>query len=271
MTKRNFVVRVTAIHVITYILCGIGFSFLFDYEALFKLDKVDTYMRSYDGASVLIGPIVQVFRGLLFGIILLFMKDIFVGKKYGWLRLWLVIVIVGIVNIPGAAPGSIEGMIYTQIPLQFHLKMSPEVWVQTLLFSYFVAKSPKEKNPHSFLQVNKHSFITTILAGVLFSLSGIILTFFLKADVFAGTTDSGAFVVMFVGLTIVFLTTKWYVATPSNRKLMFLALIYYIVLAIFPTIYNYIVNSPFKSMLSLVINATPVIVLVVYQRLNVKY
>lgn len=260
----RFVMRVTVIHVITYILCGIIFSYLFDYQTLFQLEKVQAYMRSYDGVSTLIGPIVQVIRGLLFGVILLLLRNVFVGKKYGWLRLWAIIVVIGIINIPGAAPGSIEGIIYTQIPLQFHLMMSPEVWIQTLLFSYFVAKPKNEKKPNRMIAANKTSFMTVVFAGIMFSLSGIVLALIIKADILAGTTDLGAFIVMFVALAIVFFTTKWYISTPSAKNMIIISIIYYIALAVLPTVYNYLANSAFKSPVSLIINIIPIIVLVSY-------
>lgn len=67
-----------------------------------------------------------------------------IQKKYGWLRLWA---IIGIINTPGPAPCSIEGLIYTQLPLELYIKGAPEIPVQTLLFSYLVANSEKLKFP----------------------------------------------------------------------------------------------------------------------------
>lgn len=258
----RFVGKVAFIHVLTYIVCGILFSYLLDYESLFQLDSIHAFMHSYDGNSVLIGPLVQVFRGLLFGLVLLIIKNVFHDKPYGWLRLWAVLLVIGVINTPGAAPGSIEGMIYTKLPWSYHFIMSPEVWLQTMLFSYFVAKPPKKTD--SFFQLHKQSFMTTILAGVLFSLSGIVLSFILKVDVYTGTKDLGAFGVMFVALAIVFFSTKWYVNGPAPRKLKLLGILFYIALAILPTLYNYLVQSPFQTLYSLGINAVAVIILVLY-------
>lgn len=261
--KLKFIGRVTIIHITTYILCGMVFSTLFNYQKLFLLENVESFMRPFGGISTLIGPLVQVIRGVLFGIVLLFIKDIFVGK-YGWLKLWSVIAIIGIINTPGPAPFSIEGIIYTQLPLEFHMKGAPEILVQTLLFSYFVAKPKKAKHRNKFVEENKVAFIAAMIAGIGFSASGIILTLILKADIMAGTNDAGAFIIMFIAMFAVFLTTKWYCKTDKKFKAIILAVVCYIVIAIMPTMYNFIVNSPFKSLLSLAINVVPVVIILLF-------
>ena len=56
--------------------------------------------------------------------------------------LWLVLVVVGILGTFGPAPGSVEGMVYTTLPLRFHLESLPEIVVQALalatLLGYWV-------------------------------------------------------------------------------------------------------------------------------------
>mgnify|MGYP000999960545 CR=1 FL=1 len=162
--KLKYIGRVTILHITTYILCGIVFSTLFNYRELFLLENVKYFMRGYDSISIMIGPLVQVVRGLLFGIALLLIKASFDGK-YGWLKLWVVIAIIGIINTPGPAPFSIEGLIYTQLPLEFHIKGAPEILLQTLLFSYLIAKPKKEKLQIKFIEDNKISFIAAMIPG----------------------------------------------------------------------------------------------------------
>ncbi|NMA68905.1 MAG: hypothetical protein GX958_05755 [Desulfitobacterium sp.] len=255
--------RVTFIHIATYILCGIVFSMLFDYESLYALEGVKSFMRPVSGESAILGPLVQVVRGMLFGVVLLLGKELFTSK-YGWLKLWLFILILGIINTPGPAPSSIEGMIYTQLPLEFHLNHAPELIVQTLLFSYLAAKPRKPRYSNSFIEKNKTPFITSILAGFGISLSGIVLTLILKLDPLAGTKDIGAFVVMFAAMLITYFATKWYCTWVTTAKTIIMAFVYYLAVAVMPTVYNFMVDSPFKSLLPLAINIVPVVIMLLY-------
>lgn len=259
----KFIGRVTIVHITTYILCGIVFSAMFNYQELFLLENVKSFMRPFGGISNMIGPFVQVVRGALFGIVLLFIKDFFV-EKYGWLKLWALIVVIGIVNTPAPAPFSIEGFIYTQLPLEFQFKGAPEILVQTLLFSYFVIKPKTEKQQNKFIEKNKIALIISIIAMIGISVSGIVLALLLNVDIMAGASDVGAFIVMFISMFIVFLITKWYCNKGTKIKAVILAIIYYIAIAIMPTTYNFIANSPFKSPLSLVINIVPTVIMMLF-------
>ena len=255
----KFVIRMMVIHVLTYLLCGVVFSALFDYTALYQQENINTFMRAVGSASSLIGPVMQVVRGLLFGLILLLLKDSIIGKKYGWLKLWAIIVGIGIINTPGPTPCSIEGIIYTQLPLEFHIKAAPEILLQTLLFSLFVANPGNFKFPG--LRENKIPLISTVLAGAMFSLSGVILSLILHLEMTAGITDIDAFVIMFVAVISVFLVCKWYLSTTSRLKHLVLPLCCYTVLAIMPVVYNYMTRSLFASWLPLGINVIPVIII----------
>ena len=57
------------------------------------------------------------------------------SRKHGWLTLWAVLAIVGVISPFGAAPASIEGMIYTTLPLWFHINGLPEILLQSLLLA----------------------------------------------------------------------------------------------------------------------------------------
>jgi MFS family permease len=244
---------------VTYIFCGIVFSTLFNYQELFALENVRYFMRGYDSVSIQIGPLAQGVRGILFGIVILLIKDSLEGR-YGWLKLWGIIAIIGIINTPGPAPSSIEGLIYTQLPLEYHLKGAPEILVQTLLFSYLVAKPRRTKQRSKFLEANKIPLTATVLTGMGFSIFGIVLALMLKVDLMAGASDMGAFFVMFVAMAMVFFITKWYSDTDIEHKKIILALVYYIAMAVMPTTYNFLTDSPFKSILSLIVNIVPTLI-----------
>jgi hypothetical protein len=137
MTAPMFVARTTVIHVVTYFLAGLVFSNLLDYRAAFEQPVIRDYMVEYGSTALYIGPIVQVVRGVLFGLVLLpFRRSL--DSRLGWLWLWLLVIVVGVVSTPAAAPSSLEGLVYSQIPLWYHLFGLPEMLMQTLVFSVLV-------------------------------------------------------------------------------------------------------------------------------------
>lgn len=265
--KVKFVMKATVAHFVSYLICGLIFSKLFNYEVLFKLDNVQYFMRDAYGNSSLIGPFVQILRGAIIGCILLILKDNVLKKKNSWLYFWIIFAGLGIICTPGAAPASIEGIVYSQLPLEFHLKTAPELIVQTLLFSLWVTGDFKFKISEKF----KIPVIVTAISGVGFSIGGIILALVLKVDVMASASDPFAFIVMFIALLIVFFMTKLYV----NSRKRWLVFIYYAVcyisLAGLPTAYNYLTNSLLKSPLSLIFSGLPVIVIGIYLSFKKKY
>lgn len=145
VTPWQYVTKITIYHVVTYIVCGIIFSSLFNYSELFNEGCMRYYMQPIASTNTLMGPLLQVVRGLLFGLVLLLLREYIRTEKLGFLKLYAILLVVGIINIAGAAPSSIEGLIYTQVPLIVHLKMAPEVMVQTFLFAWWVSTIDKPK------------------------------------------------------------------------------------------------------------------------------
>ena len=134
----TFFLRISSSHMITYFIMGIIAASLLDYKEVFENPPFSYLMKPFDSSWVAVGPVLQIFRGLVFSIALWFFKDNFLLKKYGWLKLWGVIVGLSILSTVGPAPGSIEGLIYTKIPVISQLKGYIEVLPQTLFFSLLV-------------------------------------------------------------------------------------------------------------------------------------
>lgn len=80
----------------------------------------------------------EVFRGLLFALVLWPIRDSFLEGKKGWLKLWFLFIGLAILGTAGPSPGSLEGMVYTQLPIGYHLWGLSEVIIQTMLFSLTV-------------------------------------------------------------------------------------------------------------------------------------
>jgi hypothetical protein len=105
-------------------------------------------MRQTNDPLVAAGPAFQLVRGFLFGIVFYTLRDLVFPNKRGWLTLWLVLVIVGILAPFAAAPSSIEGMLYTVLPMWFHIANFPEIFIQSAALAwltYYWVNHPEKK------------------------------------------------------------------------------------------------------------------------------
>jgi hypothetical protein len=133
-----FMWRLTAVHVITYFLIGLLSMNVFNYQDLFTSGNLGIIMKPIDSPWVALGPGLQVLRGLIFAIVLWPFKAVFLLKKYGWIKLWLLFIGLSILSTFGPAIGSIDGIIYTTIPLHQQLMFLPELVIQSFLLSFFI-------------------------------------------------------------------------------------------------------------------------------------
>jgi hypothetical protein len=130
-----FAWRVVSLHMITYFLAGLGAFFILDYRQVFETTELRYLMLPTTSPWVAAGPALQVIRGLLFAAILYPLFGEFMRRSRGALLLWSLFVGLAILGTAGPSPGSLEGVIYTKLPLRLHLLGLPEVLLQTLLFS----------------------------------------------------------------------------------------------------------------------------------------
>jgi hypothetical protein len=140
--------KTTLVHTVTYFLIGFISFTLFDYSAKYADPVVANLMRQTDHPLVAAGPLFQILRGFLFGVVLYAMRDYIFPSKRGWLVLWLVLTVVGILSPFGAAPSSIEGMLYTVLPAWFHLAGFPEVFLQAgalAFLTHYWVNHPEKK------------------------------------------------------------------------------------------------------------------------------
>src|SRR5512142_1609609 len=137
-TFLNFAGQVIVVHTLTYFVAGVIASNVFHYGALFEMPVIRDYMLPIAQHNVLIGPLLQPVRGLIFAFGLWPIRRLLIEHKHGWLVLWGLLVTVGILSTPAAAPGSIEGVLYTKLPLWYHFIGFPEILLQTLVFSIWL-------------------------------------------------------------------------------------------------------------------------------------
>ncbi len=132
----SVILKTAVVHTVTYFVTGLLSFTLLDYTRRFSDPIVAGFMRQSNDPWVASGPAFQVLRGVLLGAVFYPLREIVFARKDGWLVLWAVLVVVGILAPFGAAPSSMEGVIYTILPLGFHLMGLPEVLIQALLLAF---------------------------------------------------------------------------------------------------------------------------------------
>ena len=143
----TFLWRVTAAHITTYFLAGVCAYYFLNYRELFETPPFSSFMKPTTSLTVAAGPALQLIRGCIFSMALWPFRHVFLDTKYGWLKLWGLLVGLSILSTTAAAPGSVEGFIYTTIPVKKQVIGYFEVMPQTLLFSlivYYWYKKPRK-------------------------------------------------------------------------------------------------------------------------------
>ena len=265
VSNSRYVLKVTIYHIITYIVAGIIFSSLFNYRELYQLGNTAYFMRPFDSTSSFIGPVFQILRGILFGVICLLFRPYIIEDKHAFIKLFLIILVIGIINTPGPSPGSIEGIIYTQLPWQLHVFGLPEVIIQVFAFSYLVAGI--DKKTILFPKDITTSLIAAIIVVICYSIGGVVLSSMIGVDVTSQAGNNAAYITLLIIGLIIFGITWFYL---RHRKLAIAYyLLCYLILAVYPTVSNYMTDSIYKSPWTLVINAVPIVLIWLYlKRIN---
>lgn len=135
-------------HSVTYFFMGILASTFLNYAERFARPEMACWMRQLDDPLIMAGPLLQPIRGLIFALAFYPLREILFGRKSGWLMMWWLLVALGILSTFGPPPGSIEGMIYTRIPILDQLVGWLEVVPQALLLSvilFYWVNHPEKK------------------------------------------------------------------------------------------------------------------------------
>ena len=120
-------------HTLTYFVIGALAAHYLHYGEAFA--RPDSGMRQITDPWVMAGPLFQPLRGLVFASVFYPLRGCLFGKKHGWLVMAWILIAVGILSTFGPASGSIEGMIYTPVPIRFQLRGWLEVVPQAVLLS----------------------------------------------------------------------------------------------------------------------------------------
>jgi magnesium-transporting ATPase (P-type) len=120
-------------HSITYMIMGaLAFHFL-HYAELLK--NPNSGMKPVTSLWLILGVPLQVFRGVLFASVFYFFRERLFGRENGWLLMAWMLVGIGILGTFAAPPGSLEGFIFTTVPIAMQLRGYLEIVTQALLLS----------------------------------------------------------------------------------------------------------------------------------------
>ena len=151
----GFAARMIVAHFLTYFFIGLlfyvsGLNVIVYYEQ-HPQALINALCRDTSSLLVTAGPLFQLLRGFIFALALYPFRTVLLERKFGWLYLWGIFLALAIFAPASAAPGSIEGFVYTNLPISFHLIYVPEIILQTLAFAWlFVAW---EKHPATKLTI----------------------------------------------------------------------------------------------------------------------
>ncbi len=148
ITLFGLIIKTSVVHTITYFLMGLlAYGFLGYTERFAEADMV-SWMRQTSDPIVMAGPLFQPLRGIIFALAFYPLREILFSRKNGWLVMGWLLVALGVLSTFGPTPGSIEGMIYTILPISGQLTGWLEVIPQALLLSailHYWVNHPEKK------------------------------------------------------------------------------------------------------------------------------
>ena len=167
---RSILYRTIISHTVTYFATGVIAAILLDYSTRMIRPDVAPIIRKITDPILMAGPLFQPFRAALLAIVFYLLRDVLFSNRKGWLIMWCMLVVIGILTPFSASWGGVEGMIFFKFPLWDHIVGWPEVFSQTLLLSVILTywvNHPKSKRLGVILLVG---FILAMLLPIIFLL-----------------------------------------------------------------------------------------------------
>jgi hypothetical protein len=134
----SILVKAVVTHTVTYFVAGLVAFTLFDYPQLLAKTGLRELMRPTTDLRTRAGPLYQPVRGLILGICFAILREPFFVPARGWVTMWITLLCLGVFGTFGPTLASIEGMVFTKIPLRTQLTGLPEILVQSFSLSVVV-------------------------------------------------------------------------------------------------------------------------------------
>jgi hypothetical protein len=270
----GFAVRAMVVHTVTYSIFGLLASQVFGYARVFELEAIRDFMRPLDSPFVLAGPMLQPLRGLVLALGVWPLRGFLLEHRRGWLILWGVFLAFGILGPPGAAPGSMEGVIYSKLPLWYHLMGLPEIGLQTLAFSVvLLGWEGRATDPARAVRSPAHPALTEFVKALMaacFAWMGYAIGGLLSARLVRRTIDlhraagdvrtQMMFVVAFAAnLVAVLAFARWW--RPRRPPLWGVFLAFWALDTLVPWAYQAVFAHPSRPHLALLLGFFPAVIL----------
>ena len=138
ITLPSLTMKTIVVHTVTYFIAGILAYTINDYKTMYAQPPLSYLMRPTTDPIVMGGSLFQPIRGVLFALAFYPLRSILFERPRGWLTLWWLLLALGVLSTFGPAFGSVEGLIYTTLPIRAQLLGLWEVVLQSFLFSFLL-------------------------------------------------------------------------------------------------------------------------------------
>jgi hypothetical protein len=138
ITLPSLTLKTIVVHTVTYFIAGILAFTINDYKTMYAQPPLSYLMRQTNDPIVMAGSLFQPIRGVLFALAFYPLRGILFDRPRGWLTLWWLLLALGVLSTFGPAFGSVEGLIYTTLPIRAQLLGLWEVVLQSFLFSFIL-------------------------------------------------------------------------------------------------------------------------------------
>lgn len=132
------IIKTSIVHTVTYFIAGVTAMTLLSYGE--SMGTGTSIFKPISDPIVMAGPLLQPIRGVVFALAFYPIRHTLFGTNLGWLKLWGLLVALGILSTFGPAPGSIEAMIYTnlEISVSTYVEVVPQAFAFAGILYYWI-------------------------------------------------------------------------------------------------------------------------------------
>ncbi len=162
----DLALKTIVVHTMTYSVMGMLAFTVLNYAREFARPELACWLRQTSDPVVMAGPLFQPIRGFIFALVFFPLRNVLFADKFGWLVMSWILIGVGVLSTFGPTPGSVEGMIYTRVPLHSQLVGWLEVVPQALLLSGVLCYWIRHKEERWLTRTLTILFVITLLLPI---------------------------------------------------------------------------------------------------------
>ena len=163
----KFIWRITYAHVISFFIAGAFAMTFMNYGEHYINEPLSLFMKPTTHPIVSLGMILQVIRGIIVALVIYPLHKAFFEEDYGFIKLGLIILGLSVLSTFGSGIGSVDGYIFTTLPLATHMLGYPEAIIWILSFIGILYLSYKYKNKKIINIVSITLMLLIFLMGIM--------------------------------------------------------------------------------------------------------